>query len=161
TTLALYELVVADARAPRDSRCIEKLGTYNPLTVPATVDINDARAIQWIMNDAQPTDTVKSALSSRGVLLKKQLQIAVLKASLPQEKADARVAEGLKEEGAEVKKKAEKQAESKAAESKARKDAENEVKEARAEVIRKKSIVPEEEAAPAENAGEEQAAAPE
>ncbi|HLT81223.1 MAG TPA: 30S ribosomal protein S16 [Cyclobacteriaceae bacterium] len=159
--LALYDVVVADARAPRDGRFIEKLGTYNPLTVPATVEINDERAFHWIMNGAQPTDTVKSVLSYRGVLLKKHLQIGVLKGALTQEQADARLAEWLKEKEAKVKKKAEKLAESKAAESKARKDAETKVKEARAEAIRKKSIVPEEEAAPAENAGEEQAAAPE
>ncbi len=159
--LALYDVVVADARAPRDGRFIEKLGTYNPLTVPATVEINDERAFHWIMNGAQPTDTVKSVLSYRGVLLKKHLQIGVLKGALTQEQADARLAEWLKEKEAKVKKKAEKLAESKAAESKARKDAETKVKEARAEAIRKKSIVPEEEAAPAENAGEEQTAAPE
>src|SRR5690606_31599791 len=159
--LALYDVVVADARAPRDGRFTEKLGTYNPLTVPATVEINDERAFHWIMNGAQPTDTVKSVLSYRGVLLKKHLQIGVLKGALTQEQADARLAEWLKEKEAKVKKKAEKLAESKAAESKARKDAETKVKEARAEAIRKKSIVPEEEAAPAENAGEEQAAAPE
>ncbi len=77
--LALYDVVVADARAPRDGRFIEKLGTYNPLTNPATVEINDERAFHWIMNGAQPTDTVKSVLSYRGVLLKKHLQIGVLK----------------------------------------------------------------------------------
>ena len=159
--LALYDVVVADARAPRDGRFIEKLGTYNPLTNPATVEINDERAFHWIMKGAQPTDTVKSMLSYRGVLLKKHLQIGVLKGALTQEQADARLAEWLKEKEAKVKKKAEKLAESKAAESKARKDAETKVKEARAEAIRKKSIVPEEEAAPAENAGEEQTAAPE
>ena len=61
--LALYDVVVADARAPRDGRFIEKLGTYNPLTNPATVEINDERAFHWIMKGAQPTDTVKSMLS--------------------------------------------------------------------------------------------------
>ena len=142
--LALYDVVVADARAPRDGRFIEKLGTYNPLTVPATVEINDERAFHWIMNGAQPTDTVKSVLSYRGVLLKKHLQIGVLKGALTQEQADARLAEWLKEKEAKVKKKAEKLAESKAAESKARKDAETKVKEARAVAIRKMSIVPEE-----------------
>src|SRR5690606_40393151 len=114
--LALYDVVVADARAPRDGRFTEKLGTYNPLTVPATVEINDERAFHWIMNGAQPTDTVKSVLSYRGVLLKKHLQIGVLKGALTQEQADARLAEWLKEKEAKVKKKAEKLAESKAAE---------------------------------------------
>ncbi|HEX7016549.1 MAG TPA: 30S ribosomal protein S16 [Cyclobacteriaceae bacterium] len=158
--LALYDVVVADARAPRDGRFIEKLGTYNPLTVPATVEINDDRAFHWIMKGAQPTDTVKSMLSYRGVLLKKHLQVGVLKGALTQEQADARLADWLREKEAKMKKKADKLAESKAAASKARKDAETKVKEARAEAIRKKSVVPEE-AANAENAGEEQAVSPE
>jgi small subunit ribosomal protein S16 len=155
--LALYDVVVADARAPRDGRFIEKLGTYNPLTNPATVEINDERAFHWVMKGAQPTDTVKSMLSYRGVLLKKHLQIGVLKGALTQEQADARLAEWLREKEAKIKKKAEKLAESKAAASKARKEAESKVREARAEAIRKKSVVAEESAS-AENAGEEQAA---
>ncbi|MFO7257078.1 MAG: 30S ribosomal protein S16 [Bacteroidota bacterium] len=142
--LALYDVVVADARAPRDGRFIEKLGTYNPLTNPATVEINDERAFHWIMKGAQPTDTVKSMLSYRGVLLRKHLQVGVLKGALTQEQADAKLAEWLREKEAKMKKKAEKLAESKAAESRARKEAESKVREARAEAIRKKQVVAEE-----------------
>ena len=58
--LAMYDVVVADARAPRDGRFIEKIGTYNPLTVPATIVLNDEKAFQWLMNGAQPSDTVKA-----------------------------------------------------------------------------------------------------
>ncbi|HEY4653086.1 MAG TPA: 30S ribosomal protein S16, partial [Cyclobacteriaceae bacterium] len=100
--LALYDVVVADARAPRDGRFIEKLGTYNPLTNPVTVEINDERAFHWVMNGAQPTDTVKAMLSFRGVLLKKHLQIGVLKGALTQEQADSKLADWLNEKEAKI-----------------------------------------------------------
>lgn len=153
--LALYDVVVADARAPRDGRFIEKLGTYNPLTTPITVDINDERAFHWVMNGAQPTDTVKAMLSYRGLLLKKHLQIGVLKGAITQEQADSKLAEWLKEKESKTAAKSEQRQQSRQAETKARKDAEVKVKEARAEAIRKKSIVAEEpaaEEAPAEEA---------
>ena len=63
--LAMYDVVVADARSPRDGRFIEKIGTYNPLTVPATIVLNDDKAFKWLMNGAQPSDTVKAVLSDR------------------------------------------------------------------------------------------------
>lgn len=157
--LALYDVVVADARAPRDGRFIEKLGTYNPLTTPVTVEINDERAFHWVMNGAQPTDTVKAMLSYRGLLLKKHLQIGVLKGALTQEQADSKLADWLKEKEAKNKAKTEKLTQSRQAESKARKEAEIKVKEARAEAIRKKSIVPEETAQPEGGAEEGQAPA--
>lgn len=83
-------MVVADARAPRDGRFIEKLGTYNPNTNPASININNERALTWLLNGAQPTDTVKAMLSYRGVMLKKHLQIGVLKGAISQEQADAK-----------------------------------------------------------------------
>ncbi|MFN3801344.1 30S ribosomal protein S16 [Belliella pelovolcani] len=86
--LAIYDVVVADARAPRDGRFIEKLGTYNPNTDPASININNERALKWLLNGAQPTDTVKAMLSYRGVLLQKHLQIGVLKGAISQEEAD-------------------------------------------------------------------------
>lgn len=85
---AIYDVVVADARAPRDGRFIEKLGTYNPNTNPASININNERALTWLLNGAQPTDTVKAMLSYRGILLKKHLQIGVLKGAITQEQAD-------------------------------------------------------------------------
>ena len=157
--LALYDVVVADARAPRDGRFIEKLGTYNPLTNPVTVEINDERAFHWVMNGAQPTDTVKAMLSFRGVLLKKHLQIGVLKGALTQEQADSKLADWLNEKDAKISARVDKITRSKQADTKARKDAEIKVKEARAEAIRKKSIVVEASAegenAPAEEAQEQ------
>ena len=63
-----YRVVVADARSPRDGRCIEEIGTYNPLTEPATVSIDVEKAQAWIKNGAQPTDTVRDLLKNAGVL---------------------------------------------------------------------------------------------
>ena len=63
-----YRVVVADARSPRDGRCIEEIGTYNPLTNPATVSIDVEKAQTWIKNGAQPTDTVRTLLKKAGVL---------------------------------------------------------------------------------------------
>jgi small subunit ribosomal protein S16 len=139
--LALYDVVVADARAPRDGRFIEKLGTYNPLTNPATIDINDERAFQWVMNGAQPSDTVKAMLSYRGILLRKHLQIGVLKGALTQDQADAKLADWVKSKEAKIQTKRETLANAKAANAKARKEAETKIKEARAEAIRKKAEV--------------------
>ncbi len=63
-----YRIVVADSRSPRNGRCIEEIGTYNPLTDPATVTIDAEKAQQWIKNGAQPTDTVRALLKKNGVL---------------------------------------------------------------------------------------------
>ena len=63
-----YRIVVADARRPRDGRCIEEIGTYNPLTEPATVTVDVEKAQTWIKNGAQPTDTVRGLLKKAGVL---------------------------------------------------------------------------------------------
>jgi small subunit ribosomal protein S16 len=68
-----YFIVVADARAPRDGKFIQKIGTYNPLTVPATVQLDRQRALDWLHKGAQPTDTVRRILSYKGVLYLKHL----------------------------------------------------------------------------------------
>jgi small subunit ribosomal protein S16 len=141
--LAMFDVVVADARAPRDGRFIEKIGTYNPLTQPATIDINNERAFHWVMKGAQPTDTVKAMLSYRGVMLRKHLQIGVIKGAITQDQADSKLAEWLKEKEAKIQASQDKITQSKQAQAKARKEAETKVKEARAEAIRKKAIVPE------------------
>ena len=139
--LAMYDVVVADARAPRDGRFIEKIGTYNPLTVPATIELNDERAFNWLMNGAQPSDTVKAMLSYRGIMLKKHLQIGVIKGALTQEQADTKLADWLKDKDAKIVAKHSKVTQSKEADAKARKAAETKIKEARAEAIRKKAEV--------------------
>jgi small subunit ribosomal protein S16 len=137
--LAKYDVVVADARSPRDGKFIEKIGTYNPLTVPATIELNDEKAFQWLMNGAQPSDTVKAMLSYRGVMLRKHLQIGVVKGAVTQEQADAKLAAWVKEKEAKIQTKRDSVSKSKMDLAKARKDAETKVKEARTEAIRKKA----------------------
>ncbi len=141
--LALYDVVVADARSPRDGRFIEKIGTYNPLTVPATVELNDEKAFKWLMNGAQPSDTVKALLSTRGIMLKKHLQIGVIKGALTQDQADSKLQDWLKSKTTKLESTRDKLSQSKEALAKARKDAETKIKEARAEAIRKKAQVQE------------------
>jgi small subunit ribosomal protein S16 len=137
--LAKFDVVVADARAPRDGRFIEKIGTYDPLTNPATIDLNEEKAFQWLMNGAQPTDTVKAMLSYRGIMLRKHLQIGVVKGALKQEDADRKLAEWKQTKTAKIQSKKDTLSQSKAAQAKARKEAESKIKEARAEAIRKKN----------------------
>jgi small subunit ribosomal protein S16 len=141
--LAKYDVVVADARAPRDGRFIEKLGTYNPLTNPASIEINGERAFHWVMQGAQPTDTVKAMLSQMGVMLRKHLQIGVIKGAISQEQADGKLSDWLKDKETKLSAHSDKISQSKQAQAKARMEAETKVKEARAEAIRKKSIVEE------------------
>lgn len=76
---AFYSIVIADARAPRDGKFTEKIGTYNPNTNPATVDLNFDRALYWVETGAQPTDTVRNILSKEGVYLMKHLRGGVRK----------------------------------------------------------------------------------
>lgn len=83
-----YHIVVADARAARDGKFIEKLGTYNPMTNPATIELNVDSACTWLKNGAQPTETARNILSYKGVLLKRHLQIGVEKGAITQEVAD-------------------------------------------------------------------------
>lgn len=158
--LALYDVVVADARAPRDGRFIEKIGTYNPLTNPASIVLKDDRAFHWLMNGAQPSDTVKAMLSYRGIMLKKHLQIGVIKGALTQEQADSKLADWVKSKEVKIQSKRDTLSQGKQAQAKARKEAETKVKEARAEAIRKKQQVVAEApaAAPTEEATEAPAA---
>ena len=76
---AFYRIVIADARAPRDGKFTEKIGTYNPNTNPATVDLNFERALYWVENGAQPTDTVRNILKGEGVYMMKHLKGGVKK----------------------------------------------------------------------------------
>lgn len=136
---AMYDVVVADARAPRDGRFIEKIGTYNPNTDPATINIDDEKAFSWVMDGAQPTDTVRAMLSYRGVMLKKHLQIGVNKGAITQEAADKKFEAWLKEKDTKITGKVDQLAKDKAADKKARLEAETKVKEARAEAIASKT----------------------
>jgi small subunit ribosomal protein S16 len=99
---AFYHIVVADSRSPRDGRFIEKLGTYNPITNPATIDLNLERATEWLLNGAQPTDTAAAILSYKGASYKKHLQVGVRKGAITQEEADKRFNQWLSEKEARV-----------------------------------------------------------
>ena len=90
-----FWIVAADARAKRDGKYLEKIGTYNPNTNPATIDLNIDSAVQWLHNGAQPTDTAKAILSYKGALLKYHLDGGVRKGALTQEQADAKLATWL------------------------------------------------------------------
>lgn len=83
-----YHIVIADSRAPRDGKFIEKVGTYNPNTDPATVSINFDRALYWLQVGAQPTDTTRNILSEEGVLLKKHLLGGVAKGAFNEAEAE-------------------------------------------------------------------------
>ena len=87
---AFYSIVIADARAPRDGRFTEKIGTYNPNTNPATVDLNFDRALYWLETGAQPTDTVRNILSREGVMLMKHLKGGVRKGAFDEAAAQAK-----------------------------------------------------------------------
>ncbi len=90
-----YYIVVADGRAPRDGKFIERLGSYNPNTNPATIELNFDKAVDWVGSGATPTDTVKSILSYKGVLYKNHLNGGITKGALTTEQADAKFATWL------------------------------------------------------------------
>ena len=97
-----YWLVAADSRAKRDGRYLEKLGTYNPNTNPATVNIDIDRAVNWLEKGAQPTNTARTLLSYRGAMMKHHLNGGVRKEALTQEVADQKLADWLKEKEAKI-----------------------------------------------------------
>ena len=97
-----YWVVAADARSKRDGKFLEKIGTYNPNTNPATIDLNIEKAAQWLHNGAQPTDTARAILSYTGALLKHHLDGGVRKGALTQEQADAKLAAWLEEKAGKV-----------------------------------------------------------
>lgn len=97
-----YWVVAADARSKRDGKYLEKIGTYNPNTNPATIDINLDSAVQWLHNGAQPTDTARAILSYKGALLKHHLDGGVRKGALTQEQADAKLAAWLEAKAGKV-----------------------------------------------------------
>ncbi len=87
---AFYPIVIADSRAPRDGKFIERIGSYNPNTNPATITLNFERALYWVNVGAQPTDTVRTILSNEGVMLMKHLQVGVKKGAFDEAEAQRR-----------------------------------------------------------------------
>ena len=100
--LAFYHIVVADSRSPRDGRYIEKIGSYNPLTNPATIELDFDKALTWLQNGALPTDTCRAILSYKGVLMKKHLLEGVKKGAFDEAEATKRFEEWMKQNDAKV-----------------------------------------------------------
>ncbi len=152
-----YYIVVADARAPRDGRFIERLGSYNPNTNPATIDINFDKTLDWVNNGAQPTDTCRAILSYKGVLYKKHLEGGVKKGALTEEQAVAKFEEWLTQKDNKITGKKESLTTAKQDARKAALAAEAKKKEVKAAAIIAKYTPPAEEAEVAE---EEEVEAP-
>lgn len=154
-----YHVVIADSRAPRDGRYIEKVGTYDPNTNPATINLNFDRALYWLQVGAQPTDTAKRILSYKGVLMKKHLLEGVKKGAFDAAAAEAKFEAWMKEKDAKVQAKISKLAQEGDAAAKVRLEAEAKVRAAKEEVVAKKRAEAEA-AAAAKKAEEEAATAP-
>lgn len=97
-----YHIVVADSRSPRDGRFIDKLGTYNPMTRPATIDLDRDRAFDWLMKGAQPTDTARAILRFKGIYYKKHLMRGVAKGALTEAEAEAKYNEWVEKKEAKI-----------------------------------------------------------
>lgn len=159
---AFYHIVAADSRAPRDGKFIEKLGTYNPNTNPATIDLSFDRALDWLMKGAQPTDTCRAILSYKGVMYKNHLLGGVAKGAFSESDAEAKFNKWLNEKTAKIEAKTNKLASDAKSAEKARLAAEAKVKEERAKALEEKRAAAEAEAkaaaeavaAAAENAAE-------
>jgi small subunit ribosomal protein S16 len=136
--LPFYHIVVADSRAPRDGRFIERVGSYNPVTNPATIELNFERALDWLQKGAQPTDTCRAILSYKGVMIKKHLLEGVTKGALTAEQAEAKFQAWMESKDAKVQAKIDSLVKGKRDDIKKRIEAENKVKEARAQEVAKK-----------------------
>jgi len=99
---AFYHIVVADSRSPRDGRYIEKIGSYNPVTNPATIELDFDKALGWLQNGALPTDTCRAILSYKGVLIKKHLLEGVKKGAFDEAEATKRFEEWIKQNDAKI-----------------------------------------------------------
>lgn len=134
-----YHIVVADKRAPRDGRLIERIGSYNPNTNPATVNLDFDRALYWVQCGAQPSDTCRAILSYRGVLMKDHLLKGVRKGALTPEQAEEKFQTWLAEKEQKIQQKKDGLAEAKKTAKKKRLEAESKIKEARAQELAKKN----------------------
>jgi len=149
---AFFHIVAADSRAKRDGKFIEKLGTYNPNTNPATIDINFDRTLNWVQVGAEMSDTARAILSYKGVLYKNHLLKGVIKGALTAEQAEAKFAAWLAEKDSKISGKKDGLAKNAAADKAARLKAETEANAAKAAAIEAKNnpVVEEEVAAETE-----------
>ena len=135
---AFYHIVVADSRAPRDGKFIERIGSYNPNTNPAAVDLDFDRALTWLQTGAQPTETVKKILSVKGVLIKKHLLDGAKKGAFSTDEAENRFNKWMDEKAKRVSSKVDEIQKSKDTEAKERLAAESKAREAIAEKVSRK-----------------------
>jgi small subunit ribosomal protein S16 len=150
-----FHIVIADGRAPRDGKFIEKIGTYNPITNPADINLNFDKALDWLQKGAQPTDTVRAILSYKGVLYKNHLLIGVRKGALTEQEAEAKFQTWLKEKEARIEAKRKGLADQDREERKARLEEEAKINEERAaELAKKKAAEVEEQVKAAKEAAE-------
>ena len=156
-----YHIVVADSRSPRDGKFIEKLGTYNPLTEPAQINIKFDRALYWYSVGAQPSDTARSLLSKTGVMMKYHLMRGVQKGAMTEEQAEIKFQNWMKEKEAKAANIIKANEEKTRGEKKTRLEAEKQVNEARAAELAKKRIAEMEAKKAAEAEAAAQAAAEE
>ena len=135
---AYYHIVIADSRAPRDGKFIERIGSYNPNTNPATIDLKFDRALYWLQTGAQPTDTTRNILSDEGVLLKKHLLGGVKKGAFDADEAEKRFEAWKSQKENQVNKTKEQLTAEKQADIKARFAAEKEINKQKAAELAKK-----------------------
>ena len=140
---AFYHIVAADSRAPRDGKFIEKLGTYNPNTNPATIDLNFEQALGWLLKGAQPTDTCRAILSYKGVLYKKHLLGGVAKGAFSETEAEARFNKWMEAKSGKITAKTDKLAAAAKSAAQSRKAAEAKVNEERMKAIAEKKAAAE------------------
>lgn len=145
---AYYHISVADARAPRDGKFIERIGNYNPNTNPATIELDFESALKWVQNGAQPTDTVRAILSYKGVLYKNHLLNGVKKGALTEAQVEEKFNAWLAEKEGKITAKTEGLSKAEAEDAKNRLAAEAEANKKREEAIAAKNT-PEVEEAPA------------
>jgi small subunit ribosomal protein S16 len=166
----IYHIVVADSRAPRDGKFIERLGVYNPSSNPATIDLNFDKALDWLQKGAQPTDTCRAILSQQGVMMKKHLLEGSKKGAFSEEEANVRFDKWLEDKQAKTQAKTDSVAKAREEDARKRLSEETKIKEAMVEEINKKKAAkakaeaneaeapaeePEVESAPAEEPKEE------
>ncbi len=130
-----YHIVIADGRAPRDGKYIERVGSYNPNTNPATIELDFDKTLNWIQNGAQPSDTVRAILSYKGVIYKNHLLKGVKKGAFSEEVAEERFKDWMEAKEAKILAKTDKVKADIDKETKARISAESKVNQARAEAI--------------------------
>ena len=134
-----YHIVVADNAAPRDGRYKERIGYYNPITDPATIELDFERALYWVQVGAQPTETVRQILSYKGVLMKEHLLRGVKKGAFDEEEADRRYEAWKQDKERKVEEKKKQIAEETEKETLKRLEAETKINEARKEALAKRN----------------------